>query len=61
MPSFDIVSKYDMQEIDNAVNIVKRDIARNDWKIQGTAGLRHTFNRSYKLAHYLGFFWVTKV
>jgi len=33
MPSFDIVSKYDMQEIDNAVNIVKRDILnRYDFK-----------------------------
>tara|TARA_Y100000994_G_C15387886_1_gene316086 strand:+ start:30 stop:521 length:492 start_codon:yes stop_codon:yes gene_type:complete len=33
MPSFDIVSKFDMQEIDNAVNIVKRDIAnRYDFK-----------------------------
>ena len=28
MPSFDVVSKFDMQEIDNAVNIVKRDIAK---------------------------------
>ena len=26
MPSFDIVSKLDMQEVDNAVNMVKRDI-----------------------------------
>ena len=33
MPSFDIVSKFDMQEIDNSVNIVKRDIAnRYDFK-----------------------------
>ena len=33
MPSFDIVSKFDMQEIDNAVNMVKRDIAnRYDFK-----------------------------
>ena len=33
MPSFDIVSKFDMQEIDNAVNIVKRDISnRYDFK-----------------------------
>ena len=33
MPSFDIVSKFDMQEIDNAVNIVKRDIEnRYDFK-----------------------------
>ena len=26
MASFDIVSSYDMQEVDNAVNMVKRDI-----------------------------------
>ena len=33
MPSFDTVSKFDMQEVDNAVNIVKRDIAnRYDFK-----------------------------
>tara|TARA_B100000029_G_C17427019_1_gene906471 strand:+ start:124 stop:615 length:492 start_codon:yes stop_codon:yes gene_type:complete len=33
MPSFDIVSKFDMQEVDNAVNMVKRDIAnRYDFK-----------------------------
>ena len=33
MPSFDVVSKFDMQEIDNAVNMVKRDIAnRYDFK-----------------------------
>ena len=33
MPSFDIVSKLDMQEVDNAVNMVKRDITnRYDFK-----------------------------
>ena len=33
MPSFDIVSSLDMQEIDNAVNMVKRDINnRYDFK-----------------------------
>ena len=33
MPSLDIVSTYDLQEIDNAVNIVKRDIQnRYDFK-----------------------------
>ena len=33
MPSFDIVSKIDMQEIDNAVNSVKREIGnRYDFK-----------------------------
>ena len=26
MPSFDIVSSFSMQEVDNAVNTVKRDI-----------------------------------
>jgi len=35
MPSLDIVSIYDMQEIDNAVNIVKRDIA-NRYDFRGT-------------------------
>ena len=33
MPSFDIVSKFDIQEVDNAVNMVKRDILnRFDFK-----------------------------
>ena len=33
MPSFDIVSKFDMQEVDNSVNMVKRDILnRYDFK-----------------------------
>ena len=33
MPSFDIVSGFDMQELDNAVNMVTRDIAnRYDFK-----------------------------
>ena len=33
MPSFDIVSSFDMQEIDNSVNMVKRDIQnRYDFK-----------------------------
>ena len=35
MPSFDIVSKYDIQEIDNAVNNVKRDIA-NRYDFRGS-------------------------
>ena len=26
MPSFDVVSKFDMQELDNAVNMVVRDM-----------------------------------
>ena len=28
MPSFDIVSSFDMQEVDNAVNMVSRDISQ---------------------------------
>ena len=33
MPSFDVVSKFNIQELDNAVNMVKRDIAtRFDFK-----------------------------
>ena len=33
MPSFDVVSKLDLQEVDNAVNMVKRDIGnRYDFK-----------------------------
>ena len=35
MPSFDIVSQYDMQELDNAVNMAKRDIA-NRYDLKGT-------------------------
>ena len=35
MPSFDIVSTYDLQEIDNAVNIVKRDI-QNRYDFRGS-------------------------
>ena len=35
MPSFDIVSKYDMQELDNAVNMVTRDIA-NRYDFRGS-------------------------
>ena len=35
MPSFDIVSKYDMQELDNAVNIVVRDIG-NRYDFRGS-------------------------
>ncbi len=35
MPSLDIVSTYDLQEIDNAVNIVKRDIV-NRYDFRGT-------------------------
>ena len=35
MPSFDIVSSFDMQELDNAVNMVKRDI-NNRYDFKGT-------------------------
>ena len=35
MPSFDIVSTYDLQEVDNAVNIVKRDI-QNRYDFRGS-------------------------
>lgn len=35
MPSFDIVSTFDMQEVDNAVNTVKRDIVTR-YDLKGT-------------------------
>ena len=35
MPSFDIVSTFDMQEVDNAVNTVKRDITTR-YDLKGT-------------------------
>jgi len=35
MASFDIVSSYDMQEVDNSVNMVKRDIL-NRYDFRGT-------------------------
>lgn len=35
MPSFDIVSSLDMQEVDNAVNIVKKDIG-NRYDFRGS-------------------------
>ena len=35
MPSFDIVSSFDMQEVDNAVNMVVRDIA-NRYDFRGS-------------------------
>ena len=47
MPSFDIVSKYDMQEIDNAVNIVKRDIA-NRYDFRGSNS-SIALNKPYKV------------
>ena len=37
MPSFDVVNKVDMQEVDNAVNITKKTIAaRYDFKDSDT-------------------------
>ena len=46
MPSFDVVSKFDMQELDNAVNMVKRDIAnRFDFK-GSSAGLELNKNEN---------------
>ena len=36
MPSFDIVSSFNMQEIDNAVNMVVRDIA-NRYDFRGSS------------------------
>ena len=35
MASFDIVSSFDMQELDNSVNMVKRDIL-NSYDFKGT-------------------------
>ncbi len=35
MPSFDIVSKVDMQTLDNAVNVAKKEID-NRWDFKGT-------------------------
>ena len=46
MPSMDIVSKFDIQEVDNAVNIVKKDIAnRYDFRGSNTS---ITLNKSEK-------------
>ena len=36
MPSFDIVSKYEVQEIENSVNMVTRDIA-NRYDFRGSS------------------------
>ena len=44
MPSFDIVSKLDMQEVDNAVNMVKRDI-NNRYDFKGSSS-SITLNKS---------------
>ena len=50
MPSFDVVSKYDMQEIDNAVNIVKRDIVnRYDFRGSNSAILLNKAEKNIKI------------
>ena len=37
MPSFDVVSKFDIQEVENSVNMVNRDIInRYDFKGSNT-------------------------
>ena len=46
MPSFDIISSLNMQEIDNAVNIVKRDI-NNRYDFKGSSS-RITLNKNDK-------------
>ena len=46
MASFDIVSTYDMQEVDNSVNMVKRDIL-NRYDFRGTNS-EITLNKSEK-------------
>ena len=46
MPSFDIVSKFDVQEVENSVNMVNREIVnRYDFKGSNT---RLTFNKKDK-------------
>ncbi len=47
MPSFDIVSSFDMQEVDNAVNMVVRDISqRYDFRGSST---KLTLDKSQKV------------
>ena len=46
MPSFDVVSAFDMQEVDNAVNMAKRDIM-NRYDLKGT-GAAISLNKSEK-------------
>ena len=51
MPSFDIVSTFEMQEIDNAVNIVKRDILnRYDFRGSNTKITLDKKNATIKIA-----------
>ena len=47
MPSMDIVSKFDIQEVDNAVNIVKKDIA-NRYDFRGS-NTNITLNKNEKI------------
>lgn len=47
MPTFDIVSKLDMQEIDNTVNMVSRDIA-NRYDFRGST-TKLTLNKAEKM------------
>ncbi len=46
MPTFDIVSKLDMQEVDNTINMVTRDIA-NRYDFRGSS-TKLTLNKSEK-------------
>ena len=46
MPTFDIVSKLDMQEVDNTINMVTRDIA-NRYDFRG-GSTKVTLNKSEK-------------
>ena len=47
MPTFDIVSKLDMQEVDNTINMVTRDIA-NRYDFRGSS-TNLTLNKSEKI------------
>ena len=46
MPKFDIVSKLDMQEVDNAINMVSRDIS-NRYDFRGSS-TKLTLNKAEK-------------
>ena len=52
MPSFDVVSKIDLQEVDNAVNTVLREMCC----ISGESrynGLMNTRGRHFNFIHYI--------
>jgi uncharacterized protein YajQ (UPF0234 family) len=49
MASFDIVSKVDLQTLDNAINIVKKEIA-NRYDFKGTAVVIDLNKKDFKLA-----------